>query len=123
MERVGRASSSPSQRTRATTEDQVDALLVRKLDERAFWSEIMERLEAVGPQVDPKDALMKAGVIEDEDVRYAAQLKLGPDRRSLPVAVAHSADETIRRLVAGHLRSSKGELAVPYLVGWDQAWR
>lgn len=107
----------------ARTEDRIDALLVRKLEDRAFWKQITEQLEALRTQDNPKDALVKAGVITDDDVRYVAQLKLGPDGRSVPVAVARSADETVRRLTAAFLRSSKGELAVPYLVGWDQAWR
>jgi hypothetical protein len=107
----------------ARTEDGVDGLLVRKLEDRAFWQTTLKALEGVTPQVGPKDALLKAGIITEEDVRYASQLKLGPDGRSLPVAVARSADETVRRLAAGFLRSSKGELAVPYLVGGEQAWR
>jgi hypothetical protein len=83
----------------------------------------MGKTEAVNAQRDPKATLLEAGVIAEEDARYAMQLKLGPDGRSVPVGVARSPDETIRRLTAGFLRSSKGELAVPYLVGWDQAWR
>lgn len=107
----------------ARTEDRLDGLLVRKLEDRGFWHETMKDIESVTPQVGAKDALIKAGVITDEDARYVAHLKLGPDGRSLPVAVARSADETVRRLAAGYLRSSKAELAVPYLIGWEQAWR
>jgi len=107
----------------ARTEDRLDGLLMRKLEDRAFWSDTMGKTEAVNAQRDPKATLLEAGVIAEEDARYAMQLKLGPDGRSVPVGVARSPDETIRRLTAGFLRSSKGELAVPYLVGWDQAWR
>jgi hypothetical protein len=107
----------------ARTEDRLDGLLVRRLEDHAFWHETMKELEAVTPQTEPKDTLLKAGVITAEDARYAAHVKAGPDRRSLPIAVARSADETIRRLTAGFLRSSKGEFAVPYLVGREQVWR
>lgn len=98
------------------TEDRLDALLVAKLEDAAFWKEVIERLEAVKATEDPTAVLTTAGVINDDDARYVQRLKLGPDGRSVPVAPASSADETLRRLAGGFVRSSKGELTVPYLV-------
>lgn len=96
-------------------EDRLDALLIAKLEDTSFWKGVISKLEAVNASSDPATILSDVGVITDEDSKHVARLRLGPDSRSVPIAPASSPDETVRRLAAGFLRSSKGELTVPYL--------
>jgi hypothetical protein len=97
------------------TEDRLDALLISKLEDAAFWKKIIGKLEAIKTTDDPRAVLMETGLITDADAQHVDRLKLGPEGRSLSIDPATSADETLRRLAAGFLRSSKGELTVPYL--------
>lgn len=96
-------------------EDRLDALLIAKLEDTNFWKGLINKLEAVNVSTDPTTLLTDVGVITDMDSKYVERLRLGPDSRSVPIAPAGSPDETVRRLAVGFLRSSKGELTVPYL--------
>lgn len=98
------------------TEDGLDAYLVERLEDIDWWMSILAQLEAVGRTADAAAVLHNAGLVNDEDLSFAQDLRLGPDGRSLPVEKGATPDETLRRLVAGFVRSKPGELAVPYLI-------
>ena len=97
------------------TEDMLDALLVDRLDDQAFWQGTMSGLESLKSGEDPAEALLQNGIVTSADLEYVGKLKLGPDRRSLPIPAGASSEETVRRLAAGFVRSVRGSLAVPYL--------
>jgi hypothetical protein len=76
----------------------------------------MKRLEAVTKMSEAASVLRQADVVTDNDLTYAAKLKLGPAERSLPITASNSAD-ALTRLTAGFVRSTAGKLAVPFLSG------
>jgi hypothetical protein len=103
------------------TEDRFDALLVEKLDQRKWWGETAAGLEAIDEEADIGGTLTEAGLVTSADLKTVANLELGPAGRSLPIPARQDAEERIRLLTAGFVRSAVGELAVPYLLGRDDA--
>jgi hypothetical protein len=99
------------------TEDRLDALLVEKLDDTDFWTAMMEKLEAVTAADSVEELLQANGIITTADLELARQAALGPGERSVPMREGASAEETVRHLAAGFIRSQPGELAVPYING------
>lgn len=95
-------------------EDRLDALLVERLGDATFWGGLMPRLEAIKRGADTESVLKESGVVAEAHLLTARNAALGPDARSLRLE-APSADEAIRRLAAGFIRSQPKALAVPYL--------
>ena len=69
----------------------------------------------MGPQSDLAKTLLEAKIIAEEDLAAVADLKLGPDARSLPVPNDRPLSQMIGRLAAGFTRSEPRSLVVPYL--------
>lgn len=99
------------------TEDRLDAFLVERLDAFDWWAETLGRLESIDKDANSTTVLRDAGIANDEQLTYVADLKLGPDERSLPIEPSSTWDATVRRLATGFCRSEPGALAVPYLTG------
>ena len=98
-------------------EDRLDALLVERLGDREYWSGVMGKLEGVIASTDPAEVLLANGIVGEDDLAAARKADLGAGHRSLPMTSGATLDQTIRRLAAGFVRSSPGNLAVPYVVG------
>ena len=98
-------------------EDRLDALLVERLGDREYWAGVMPKLEGAGASSDPVQSLRANGIVSDEDLATVQKAELGAGQRSLPLRAGATLDETIRRLAAGFVRSSPGNLAVPFVHG------
>jgi hypothetical protein len=95
-------------------EDRLDALLVERLGDEAFWGGLMPKLESIKAGADTGAVLAESAVVTDGDLQRAREAAVGPDARSLRLE-AQSADEAVRRLAAGFIRSQPKALAVPYI--------
>ena len=98
-------------------EDRLDALLVERLGDRRYWSGVMGKLEGVVASADPAEVLLANAIVGQDDLATARKADLGAGQRSLPIRVGATLNETIRRLAAGFVRSSPGNLVVPFVYG------
>jgi hypothetical protein len=87
------------------------------LDDAEFWEPVMAALEDVNGEADCKDTFLRVGIIDSDDVDIAERAKIGPAGRSLALPDEASSERLIARLAAGFVRSTPGELAVPYVSG------
>ncbi len=97
-------------------EDRLDALLVDRLADTAWWVEQMAQLERVKSGSDIGALLRQAGVVTEAELARVRSLKPGPGGRSLPIPRPGTAEEALRLLAAGFARSNPRELVVPYLL-------
>ncbi len=98
-------------------EDRLDALLVERLGDREYWAGVIPKLEATVANSDPVQSLRANGVVSDDDLATVQKAELGAGQRSLPLRAGATLNETIKRLAAGFVRSSPGNLVVPFVHG------
>lgn len=98
-------------------EDRLDAFLVERLGDRDYWADVMAKLEGVAASATPAEVLLANAIVGEDDLVAARKAELGAGQRSLSIRVGATLEETIRRLAAGFVRSSPGNLAVPYVDG------
>ena len=98
-----------------SAEDVLDALLARRASDQAFWSKFLPHLEALERHADPRQVLTTSRIVTEEDLKMIEALPLGPGGRSLPIPSGNDTNETLRRLTAGFVRSTRRNLIVPFL--------
>lgn len=99
----------------ASTEDQFEGFLHATLDDSRYWEEILGRLEALGPDCEPGQALAEAGLVDEDLLSAVSSLDLGPDSRSLGLQRAPQSESDLALLTAGFARGRTGRLVVPYI--------